>query len=84
LNRDLAEKEPGDSTKEREQHAFGEKLANEAALCGAKGRTKRKFPAAPERTREEKIGNVCACDENNHTDGTEEKQKRAARVTGNL
>ena len=84
LNRELAEKKPGDSAKEREQHALGEKLANEPALCGTERGSKREFPATAERAGEKKIGNVRAGDEKDHADGTEEKQKRAARVTGNL
>ena len=84
LNRELAEKKPGDSAEEREQNALGEKLANEAALCSTQRSAEREFPATAERAREEKIGHVRAGDEKDHADGTEEKQKRAARVTGNL
>ena len=84
LNRELAEKKPGDSAEEREQNALREKLANEAALRGTQRGAKSEFPATAERTGEEKIGYVRAGDEKDHADGTEEKQKRAARVTGNL
>ncbi len=73
LNRELAEEKPGDSAKEREQHALGEKLANEAALCGTERGAKREFPATAERAGEKKIGHVRAGDEKDHSDGAEEK-----------
>ncbi len=53
-------------------------------MCGTQRGAKSEFPATLKRTREKKVGYVGARYEKDHADGSEEKQQRAARITGNL
>ena len=68
----------------REQDAFREQLANDAASAGAQGCAHGDFFAASDGAREQEIGDVGACDQENERDGAEQNYQGAAGVADDL
>ena len=68
----------------REQDAFGEELADDAATAGAHGGADGEFTLAAGGADEQQIGDVGAGDEQDEADGSEEDEERRARAADDV
>ena len=81
----VSDAEPGNAAKEAEEHAFGEKLADEASAAGADGETNGDFLPPAHRTRHQQVGNVRAGDEQHQSHDEQQHgayQRQAALAAG--
>ena len=70
-----ASRSPERAAEAREQHAFGEKLANDAQVAGAQSRANGKFARAAHGARQKKIGDIGAGNQQQETDGGEQQEE---------
>ena len=66
---------------DRQQNAFGEQLANQAAAAGAQGGANRKFSRASRGARQQEIRDIDARDQQHESDRAEQQHQERLHVS---
>ena len=73
-----SEHQPEHPAGDRQDHAFGEQLANDSSASGSDSGADRDFPPASCRARQQKIGDVRACDQQHEAHRAQQNPEKRA------